>query len=45
MTKVTMKPTTYSIGTWKRGRPSHIVAIQQKICTPVGIDTVMLAAV
>ena len=45
MVKVTMKPTTYSIGTAKRGRPSHIVASQQKICSPVGIDTDMLAAV
>ncbi len=40
-----MKPTTQSSGTWKRGRPSHIVAIQQKIWMPDGMATVMLAAV
>ena len=27
------------------GRPSQIVAIQQKICTPLGIAIIMLAAV
>ena len=28
-----------------RGRPAHMVAIQQKICTPLGIAIIMLAAV
>jgi hypothetical protein len=27
-----------------RGRPDQIVAIQQKICTPVGIAIIMLIA-
>src|SRR3569833_3139158 len=40
-----MKPSRKSMATVMRGRPAHSVAIQQKICTPVGTAIVMLAAV
>jgi hypothetical protein len=36
---------TNSIGAVSRGRASQIVAIQQKICTPVGTLTTILATV
>ena len=39
------KPRTNSSGTRSTGRPRQSVAIQQKICTPVGIAIIMLAAV
>ena len=39
------KPATNSSGVWTRGRPRQSEAIQQKICTPVGIAMTMLAAV
>ena len=39
------KPRIQSIGTFTASRPDHIVAIQQKICVPVGMAMMMLAAV
>ena len=45
MTKVTMKPTAKSIGVLKTGRPFQMVAIQAKTWMPLGMLTVMLAAV
>ena len=40
-----MKPQTKRKGVAKRGRPVQMVASQQKICTPLGIAIIMLAAV
>ena len=37
-----MKPTTNSKGVWKRGRPRHSEASQQKIWMPDGIAITML---
>jgi hypothetical protein len=42
---MTMKPMTNSSGVRNRGLPSHIVAIQQKICRPAGMAIIMLAEV
>ena len=44
-TKMTMKPSTNSSGVRNRSLPPQSVAIQQKICTPLGIAIIMLAAV
>ena len=44
-TKIAKKPSIHSIGVFTAIRPDHIVAIQQKICMPVGIAIMMLAAV
>ena len=43
--KMAKKPRIQSIGVFTAIRPDHIVAIQQKICVPVGIAMMMLAAV
>ena len=45
MMNTTTKPSTQSKGTVSRGRPSHRVAIQQKIWIPLGMAIIMLAAV
>ena len=45
MTKMTMKPMTNRNGVLKIGRPAHIVASQQKICSPAGTAIAMLEAV
>ena len=39
------KPMTNSSGVWKRGRPRHSDASQQKIWMPDGMAMTMLAAV
>ena len=38
ITKIAKKPSTQSSGVLNRGLPPQSVAIQQKICTPLGID-------
>ena len=43
--KIAKKPRIQSIGVFRRRRPDHIVAIQQKNCVPVGMAIMMLAAV
>ena len=43
-TKMNRKPRMKYIGTVRRGRPSVSVAMKQKICTPVGIPTIVDAA-
>jgi hypothetical protein len=45
ITNSTTKPTTNSIGVAKRTRPAQMVAIQPKICTPLGRVMIALAAV
>src|SRR3954451_23342294 len=45
MVKMTMKPQANSIGVAKRGRPSQMVAIQQKIWMPDGMAMVLEDAV
>ena len=42
--KSSRKPSENSIGVSRRTRPSHIVAIQQKNCTPLGMAMMRLAA-
>ncbi len=39
-----MKPIAQTIGVWKRIEPPHIVAIQEKISTPVGTAMTIVAA-
>src|SRR3546814_3783511 len=43
-TKMASAPVTNSMGTEKITRPSSMVAMKEKICTPVGIDTASEAA-
>jgi hypothetical protein len=40
-----MKPSTKSMGVLKIGRPPQMVAIQQKICNPLGMAIAMDEAV